>query len=268
MSLFWRLILCVWMVLVANASVFAETKQPIYYEAYPCDEGNASSTCIVGTLSSKADLTLVMKDRALDARPIRELPDQLFPYEKRTTTLVQASSPLLPKARILAIEAPAGTVSIIKQVDESDAALVQRVESYIQDMNAKAIPDEPLHHRWLNPHAETHVQRLVDDFRIAQVTVTYDDEVIESVTNRVRVECLQCAEEHITFVAYGSDLFELFQRKDQTLCSEVNSAFRLNGQVQLFASAMGCDNGGYLAKVFDLSEFPPREIFSSDFFSD
>jgi hypothetical protein len=256
------------MVLVVNESVFAETKPPIYYEAYPCDKGNASSTCIVGTLSPKADLTLVMKDRALPARPIRELPDQLFPYEKRTTTLVQASGPLQPKARMLAIEAPAGTVSIIKQVEQSDPALVQRVESYIQDMNAKAAPDEPLHHRWLNPHAETHVLQLADGFRIAQVTVTYDDEVIESVPNRVRVDCSQCAEEHITFVAHGSDLFELFQRKGDRLCSEVNSAFRMNGQVQLFASAMGCDNGGYLAKVFDLSEFPPREVFSSDFFSD
>jgi hypothetical protein len=71
----------------------------------------------------------------LAAKPTRELPDQIFSSGKTTGTLVRTGKTFSSEGQILGILAPAGTVSVVKPVEQNDPALIGVVKTFVGRMN-------------------------------------------------------------------------------------------------------------------------------------
>jgi hypothetical protein len=243
----------------------AEDRASIYRETYPCKEGSPKSTCIVGTIPRGAPVTLITKDQVFSAKPLRELPDQIFASETATGTLLQTEKSLPRAGGIIAIIAPANTISVIKQEAQNDPELVSKVDKYLEKMSHEF--KDWVGHRWLNPHFSTRVIGLTPNVKIAEVKVRMDDGAYVPDKGAMEVTCTQCTEETITLLVHD-DVFELFDRGDTLLCSRLISALRLSGRIHIYSTADGCQNGVYIAQVQEVSESgPPLLVFRSSFFS-
>jgi hypothetical protein len=135
----------------------------------------------------------------LAAKPTRELPDQIFSSGKTTGTLVRTGKTFSSEGQILGILAPAGTVSVVKPVEQNDPALIGVVETFVGRMNTN--------YTWwistlLNPHFTTRILRLDEGLNAAEISVRYDEEVIDA--GEVKVACSHCAEEKVTLLVRNS----------------------------------------------------------------
>jgi hypothetical protein len=182
-----------------------------------------------------------------------------------TGTLLQAERNLPSDDKLLAVRAPANTISVLRQEERSDPEILREVERYLAKINQTSAWKQ-LNYRWLNPHITTRIVGITPNLNVAEVDVLFDGEVYDRIKNAIEVRCRQCEHEKFTLILRGKDLFEFFNRGTTELCSNLVSAFRMSGHILLFAAANGCSNGRYVAQVQDVSGPAPKVLFNSTVF--
>ena len=67
----WCRIVIFCFVVLSVTGAYCDDQASAYREIYPCEERGPTSICIVGAVPPVTELTLVSKDQAISAKPIR-----------------------------------------------------------------------------------------------------------------------------------------------------------------------------------------------------
>jgi hypothetical protein len=254
--------LVVFAILSATNVCYADQQAGLFRDAYLCPSRGPSSVCVFGTIPKGTPVTVIAKGWKSAAQPKERFSNKNEEFQNGVATSTRLQVATLPPkdAPIIAVLAPASSVSEIKPEEVQDRDISDRIAAHIkraQELNLG--PDLRL--------LQTRLLRLSPTILLSETFLSSPDDAAE-MQRQLPTGCQACENVPLMVGANLDDLFKSVRssRKNsvERTCGGIKLAFTLAGRIYALSNAFTCESDSMSATlVHDLSGPTPKLVLRS-----